>query len=313
VLAATEQELEHVRDYLNSQAPALVVSFLQKVYSESVAQVRHDIWDVHTEGGRWWVITRPTNLYSQDDFPNMDLALTFHVGLCIRVPRSEKQSLSSLPAEPFVQCFRGLEEAAEALSHADEVADFQAVGVRCREALLAFVTVVQPMLPAPPDPAPKKADLKSWVTYFCEIALRGESEKARRQLLKSMIESAWDFSNWLTHSKSSTWFDAESAVAATESSIQLFVSAAIRYDRGVPKICPTCGSHRLSPERGYHSDEPELLWERPTCDKCGWKGTAVQIVPNDNPDTPSSPPDEDCLLPTSALKALKRPMRRAVK
>src|SRR5665213_1103702 len=143
MLAATEQEHDHVKDYLQSQAPDLAVSFLQKVYSETVGQVRHDIWDVHTDGGRWWVITSPTNLYSQDDFPNMDLALTFHVGLCIRAPRSEGPSLSSLPAEPFGECFRMLQEASEALSHADEVADYQVIGVRCREALLAFSTVVQ--------------------------------------------------------------------------------------------------------------------------------------------------------------------------
>ena len=189
MLAATETELDHIQGYMQSQAPDLTVDFLQKVYSEIVGQVRHDIWDVHTGGGRWWVITSPTNLYSQDDFPNMDLALTFHIGLCIRIPRSEKQSISSLPAEPFGQCFRDLQEATEALSHAEEVADFQAVGVRCREALLAFVSVAQAILPTAPDPAPKKADLKPWVTYFCEIALRGDSQKTRRQLLKSICFS----------------------------------------------------------------------------------------------------------------------------
>src|SRR5258708_29607483 len=27
---------------------------------------------VHTDINRWWVITEPTNLYAQDQFPNMD-------------------------------------------------------------------------------------------------------------------------------------------------------------------------------------------------------------------------------------------------
>jgi hypothetical protein len=35
---------------------------------------------VHTDVDRWWVIMQPTNLYAQEQFPNMDLALTFHVG-----------------------------------------------------------------------------------------------------------------------------------------------------------------------------------------------------------------------------------------
>ena len=79
------------------------VELAQKVYSEQVHAVRHDIWDVHTNRSRWWVITNPTNLYSQEQFPNMDLALTFHVGLCLRSPRSERQSLTELPVEPLNQ------------------------------------------------------------------------------------------------------------------------------------------------------------------------------------------------------------------
>ena len=56
MLLATEKEVEHVRGYMRSQASDLSVEFLQKVYSEMVGQVRHDIWDVHTDGGRWWVM-----------------------------------------------------------------------------------------------------------------------------------------------------------------------------------------------------------------------------------------------------------------
>ena len=60
----------------------------------------------------------------------MDLAVTFHVGLCLRVPRSEKSQLSELPVEPLAECFRHMSEASDALSNAQEVSDFQAVGVR---------------------------------------------------------------------------------------------------------------------------------------------------------------------------------------
>jgi hypothetical protein len=82
VLSATQREIEHVTEYMKSQAQDLTVQFVQKVYAENVLHIRHDVWDVHTDGDRWWVITEPMNLYSQDQFPNMDLALTFHVGLC---------------------------------------------------------------------------------------------------------------------------------------------------------------------------------------------------------------------------------------
>jgi hypothetical protein len=61
---------------MNWQAPDLTVEFLQKVYTENVLNHQHQVWDVHTNVDRWWVITNPTNLYSQQQFPNMDLAVT---------------------------------------------------------------------------------------------------------------------------------------------------------------------------------------------------------------------------------------------
>src|SRR5580698_6935670 len=147
MLAATDDEIQSITEYMGSQAPDLTVEFLQKVYTENVVNVRHDIWDVHTDKDRWWVITSPTNLYSQEQFPNMDLALTFHVGLRLRIPRSEKQKLSDIPAEPFVECLRDLQEASDALAQAQEVADYQSIGVRCREALLAFTAAAQVLIP----------------------------------------------------------------------------------------------------------------------------------------------------------------------
>src|SRR5688572_29531401 len=174
MLPATDDEIEHVRAYMQSEAPNLTVTFLQKVYGENVLHVRHDVWDVHTDVDRWWVITSPMNLYAQEQFPNMDLALTFHVGLCMRMPRSERQKLSELPVEPFAECYRYLQEASDALQQSSEVADYQAIGVRCREALLAFASAAQTLLPWTSEPeAPKKANLKAWADHICSVALAG--------------------------------------------------------------------------------------------------------------------------------------------
>ena len=95
MLAATPEEKQAIIDYMNGQAPDLKVEFLQKVYVENVLSHQHAVWDVHTNVDRWWVITNPTNLYSQEQFPNMDLAVTFHVGLCLDSAVSEQR----LPAE----------------------------------------------------------------------------------------------------------------------------------------------------------------------------------------------------------------------
>ncbi len=44
----------------------------------------HDVWDVHTDKDRWWVVTNPTNLYSQTLMPSLDYTLSFDVGLMAR-------------------------------------------------------------------------------------------------------------------------------------------------------------------------------------------------------------------------------------
>ncbi len=310
MLPVTQREIEHVTEYMKSQAPDLTVQFVQKVYAENVLHIRHDVWDVHTDVDRWWVITEPMNLYAQDQFPNMDLALTFHVGLCLRIPRSERQKLSELPVEPFAECYRCLQEASDALAQASEVADYQSIGVRCREALLAFVNAAQTVMPwTSAQDTPKKADLNAWADLICSVALSGPSHEHRRHLFKTLLESAWQFTNWLTHTKSSKWHDAEAAVSSTENAISLCTSAVIRHMRGVPEQCPACGSQRLSPQRGYRQDLPDVEWERPTCDKCGWAGEPVPIadVSERDGERASTPPETECIIPTTPLRQLKRP------
>jgi predicted RNA-binding Zn-ribbon protein involved in translation (DUF1610 family) len=92
------------------------------------------------------------------------------------------------------------------------------------------------------------------------------------------------------HAKASHWHDAEAAVAVTENAIALSTTAVIRHIRGVPDHCPDCGSQRLSPDRGYRLDLPDVEWERPTCDKCGWTGTPVQIAAARNSSRQSAAP-----------------------
>jgi len=309
VLPATEQETQHVIEYMASQATDLTVVMVQKVYSENVLHVCHSVWDVHTDKDRWWVITEPTNLYSQEQFPNMDLALTFHVGLCLRIPRSERQKLSALPIEPLAAPFQILTGASEALQHAQEVADYQAIGVRCREALLALAAAAQTVLPWTGEgERPKAADMKAWSEQICTVVLGGASHEHRRHLFKTLLDSAWKFANWLAHAKGTRWHDAEAAVSVTENAMGLVSSAVIQHLRGVPDVCPACGSHRLSPERGIRTDLPDVEWERPVCAQCGWVGEPVRIEPIPAaPDASGAKPEGECIVPTVPLRKLIRP------
>jgi hypothetical protein len=75
---------DKIRSYVEDQAHERA-THVEKVASELVGPVRHDIWDVHCTDSRWWVVTPPTNLYSQADFKSRDVVLTFHLGLALRL------------------------------------------------------------------------------------------------------------------------------------------------------------------------------------------------------------------------------------
>jgi hypothetical protein len=312
VLDATDGEVDQVKRYMASQAPDLVVVFLQKVHIENVLGYRHEIWDVHCDKQRWWVITNPTNLYSQEQFPSMDLALTFHVGLSVRIPRSEKQKLADTVMHPFAECARLSSECMEALSEAEEVSDFQAVGVRCREALLAFTSAAQIVVPwTGIGDAPQRANLKAWADHIFNTTLAGKSHAERRSLFKTLLTSAWDYSNWLAHTKSSNWYDAEAAALTSEQVIGISISVVVRHIRKVPETCPSCRSSQLSPQVGTHTSQPAVEWERPVCEKCGWAGEPVLVsaVPALPTDFDPPPPDGACIIPTVPLRKLKKPNR----
>lgn len=188
MLKSTAEEFDGVREYFEWQAPDLEITFMQKVYSEAVLNARHDVWDIHTTKDRWWVITGPTNLYSQDQFPNMDLALTFHIGLCLRIPRTREQQDNDRRILPFGIVFSKITDVVDAVSQSQNLADYQAVGVRCRETLLEFIGVAQDAAVWTEDP-PKRADFRSWTDVICNDLVPGSANKERRGAIKSALSS----------------------------------------------------------------------------------------------------------------------------
>jgi cation transport regulator ChaC len=309
MLKATEEEIEEVREYFEWQAPDLEVTFMQKVYSEAVLNTRHDVWDIHTNKDRWWVITGGTNLYSQEQFPNMDLALTFHIGLMLRIPRTEEQQQSDLRILPFGPVFEKMEDAGGAVTQAQNLAGYQAVGVRCRETLLELIGAAQDAA-AWTDSPPQRANFRAWTEIICNELLPGDSNKERRGALKSALESAWSFSNWLTHSKSATWPDADMAHGLIQHAVGMATSLILRELRGVPAECPNCGSPHLTPEHGENTEVPRVLWERPRCADCGWAGRPVPIVDLEDAQpiiTREGEETEDCSIMTLPFRSILKP------
>ena len=66
-MRATSWERESIRRYFEEQWPNDAIVHLEKVASERVGSVLHEIWDVHLASGRWWAVTNPLNAYSQDE------------------------------------------------------------------------------------------------------------------------------------------------------------------------------------------------------------------------------------------------------
>ncbi|MBV6898266.1 hypothetical protein [Xanthomonas euvesicatoria] len=312
MLPHTADERQFVEDYYLGQSPDATITFLQKVYSENVIGHRHDVWDVHASDGRWWVITNPTNLYSQAQFPNMDYAVTFHMGLCLRIPRTEQQLQSDFDIKPFAATLNQISQIGDALRQAQNINDYQSVGVRCREALLSFIAAAQDIAEWATQDAPKRADFRAWTEIICNEMLSGRDQKERRHLIKTLLVECWTYSNWLTHAKSSSWHDAEMAQSTVESTIGICVSTIIRYIRMVPDACPQCSSPHLSPEAGVRVDAPDALWERPVCEDCGWSGTPI-IVRELDPEEIELITREggentgECIVPNVPLYKLDRP------
>ena len=309
MLKATEEEIEAVREYFEWQAPDLEVTFMQKVYSEAVINTRHDVWDIHTNKDRWWVITGGTNLYSQDQFPNMDLALTFHIGLILRIPRTEEQQEDDVRILPFGRVFEKMEAAGTAVTQAHTLPDYQAVGVRCRETLLELVGVAQDAA-SWTDTPPQRANFRAWTEIICNELLPGDTNKERRGALKGALESAWSFSNWLTHSKSVTWLDADMAHSLVQHAVGMATSFIVRELRGVPPECPKCHSPHIEPEEGENTETPGVLWERPRCADCGWTGRPVPILDFDDASpviTREGEESDECGIMTVPLRTIRKP------
>ena len=91
-----------------------------------------------------------------------------------------------------------------------------------------------------------------------------------------------DVFNWLTHSNSATWIDADMAHSLTQHASGMATRLILRELRGVPEECPNCRSPHLDPEQGENNAAPGVLWERPRCADCGWAGRPVPILDLEN-------------------------------
>ena len=194
VLKRNDRQAESIREYVEwqSKRDKERVSHLEKVATEYVFERKLDVWDVRTNRSRYWVITNPTNLYSQKLFPSMDYTLSFHVGVTLRAWAMQKGAADDQQQDRLASAWRRWGQATDALDRADEADDFQAVGMRCRECLLAMIrAIAKPGIVPTGQDVPKAADFVHWSEFIADATASGPGAKELRGYLKAVGRAAW--------------------------------------------------------------------------------------------------------------------------
>lgn len=122
-----ERDLDAEQDiarYVEIEASDETVQYVERIKTEYIVGEAYEVWDVTTNRGRWWVITNPTNLYSQAHFPSLDYTLSFHVGLMTRV-RSRRAVPDSSQPDPFDEVLRRQSQAHEQYERAIKLSIFK--------------------------------------------------------------------------------------------------------------------------------------------------------------------------------------------
>jgi hypothetical protein len=257
---------DKISAYVGGQMRGKRVTHAEKVMTEYVLGRQYDCWDVRTKKTRFWVITSPTNLYSQQLFPSLDYALSFHIGVTARMMAQHTPDAGMLEQVMMVDAWRRWEEAGETLNAAQEAEDFQSVGMRCRECLISMVRILAKpaMVPAGTD-APQGANVVAWCALIADHVAHGSSADRVRGYMKATSKAGWELVNWLTHVRGATRADAILGHELTQHVLSVFGTAFLRHQQGIPDRCEACGSYRM----GLWAGEPGVPM-RPRCEACGW-------------------------------------------
>jgi hypothetical protein len=267
-LGRNENEANRIAEYVEWQCAKdnERVTYLEKILTEHVFGRKYDCWNVRIDKERYWVITDPTNLYSQELFPSIDYTLSFHIGLMARVQTQRKGTKDERLGDLLAAAFRRWEQAAEMLDRAEESEDIQAVGMRCRECLMAFArSVAKPSMLSPGQESPKAGDFIHWSELIASSVVAGAHASEIRGYLKAVARSTWQLASWLTHAVNATRHDGTLAVDATYAVLNAFGAALIRRERPTVDRCARCGSLRIQVVYRPDSD----LGDAVACESCG--------------------------------------------
>lgn len=241
-----------------------------------------NVWNVKTDKGAWWVVEgehSPMNLYTQDaTYFSADEVYSFHTGIMWRLltrqtgdPRSFLGTLSYSP-ERFASARRKLEEAAASLTGAVESEHLQAVGLMCRESLVALAKelIIGSDLPEGVE-LPKLGDFKSRAKLAIDRLLDGPDNRELRSHGRKICDAAWEFSSSLTHSSTRAFQDAAICISLTGAVHSLFENLIEKFEGAPADLeCPVCHSRRLEVSKTFKNKNTETVLHV-LCAHCGWE------------------------------------------
>lgn len=261
-----EHEKRSVAEYVELETDEKV-KHVEKISSERIFGEKHDVWDVHTNKNRWWIITNPTNLYLQKEFRSMDYVISFHVGLMTRMNASQSLKAKNPIISKLQTPWRKWEQAASFHNDADEAEEFQSVGVMCRSTLITLVKALgsEKMIPKG-ESIPKKDDFINWSIHISNFLLSGSNKEKMRGYLKGNSKLTWELAGSLVHKENAIKADAQFTLDATEHLLSIYSDALQQFSVKAPEKCPKCSSYRLVHDYRSDIDASFIL-----CEACGWE------------------------------------------
>lgn len=167
------------------------------------------------------------------------------------------------------EVYRKLKQASAVLNDAKEIEHFQNIGMICRETLIELSNSVYSPEMANGEEQPKKSDFKNKIRLFIASALTGPDNADYRSYYKKVSEIAWDYANKITHSTSSTIYEASICVTLGISIVTIIENIRMKISDPFINIeCENCKSRQLSIINQKTEDDvtTELNLE---CEECG--------------------------------------------
>lgn len=241
-----------------------------------------NVWNVKTNNeGAWWVVEGeeiPMNLYPQDAYYfSADEAYSFHIGIMERLFVRENKfnpenyiKAISLDRDIAPILLRKLKNIAQLIDAAMEIEDFQSIGVQCREILIELGNSIYKPEMAICDEQPQKSNFKKKAELFANYCLEGSENSDYRNYIKKITEATWDYSNKITHSQDSTYYDVSICVTLVISLVCLYENIQQKTSDPFSKtICKYCKSKKLSIVNDESVDKEMLQKICLKCEECG--------------------------------------------